>query len=291
MSNIFNRYLVAVTSQRIPMPSLWLEELGLTLTDTQQSRVVTSRDQVGITGYRFQQDEVLQRGYAHRQAISMQLDETSKYLLQLYMQALYEHKGVDYRHYLQTAVYTQEGQEIISKASLIRGLKYYIYIDTMIPFRVSICENDTEIAFRVCGGSTLSQPLVIDTAGTIGGKNLSSRASHDEYFYLVVRAHAKARIVVVDKNRTVDSPNDICLSIKGTAQKLAPSAGCLPIEYADKLIPALADMQVTEDSPVELQSILDGLVGSSLKERIINNTEGIYDIDENLGAAINLRGA
>ena len=64
----------------------------------------------------------------------------------------------------------------------------------------------------------------------------------------------------------------------------------MPIEYADKLIPALADMQVTEDSPVELQSILDGLVGSSLKERIINNTEGIYDIDENLGAAINLRG-
>lgn len=294
MSNIFNRYLVAVTSQKIPMPDVWLEELGLTLSDTQQSRIVSGikddnpvTDNVGIIGYRFQQDEVLQRGYVHKQAKSMQLDETTRYLLQIYLQSLYEHKGVDYRHYLQTAIYTQKGHKIISKASLIRGLTYYIYLDTLMPLTVSVLKNDEVVLSSVVNGANTNKPLVLDTTSM---PPTQLPPSHDEYFYIQVEAYEKAQIVVIDKNRAVSTPLLISLG-NGAQTELAPSAGYLPIEYSDKLIPALADIQITEDSSDELKTALDGLAGTSTGDRIKRNTESVYDIDENMGPYVNVRGA
>lgn len=294
MSNrIFDRYLVAVTSQRIPMPDLWLEDLGLSLTDTVQSKLVTSpssdtgKEPIGITGYRFQQDEVIQRGYVHKQATSMQLEETSKYLLQIYLEALYEHKGVDYRHYLQTAVYTQSGHKMISRASLLRGQVYYIYIDTLMPVTVNILKNDEVIFSSLVNGANTNTPLVVDTTSL---PTSLLTPSHDEYFYLQVEAYQKARIVAVDKTRQVSTPLRISLG-KATSSELAPSAGYLPIEYSDKLISALADIQITEDSPDEVKTALDGLAGNSVGDKIKKNTESIYDKDENMGAAVNVRGA
>lgn len=294
MSNkIFDRYLVAATSQRIPMPSLWQDELGLSLSDTKQSRLVatesssTGNEAVGIIGYRFQQDEVLQRGYVHKQATSMQLDETSKYLLQLYLEALYEHQGVDYRHYLQTAVYTQSGHKMISKSSLIRGLTYYIYLDTLMPLTVRILKNDEVVLSSVVNGANTNKPIVLDTM-EIPTSILTP--SHDEYFYIEIEAYQKARIVVIDRNREVSTPFLISLG-NGSLTALAPSVGYLPIEYSDKLIPALADMQINENSPTELKDALDGLAGNSTGDRIKRNTESVYDIDENMGPSVNVKGA
>ena len=277
------------------MPDLWLQELGLSLSDTEQSRLVKDMienrpetavvEPVGITGYRFQQDEAIERGYVHRQAISMQLDETSKYLLQIYLEALYEHRGVDYRHYLQTAVYTQKGHKIISKSSLIRGLTYYIYLDTLMPLTISVLIDDEVVSTKTMNGANSNVPIMLET------DKLSEvlPPSHDEYFYIQVEAYQKAKIVAIDKNREVSTPFKISLG-NGTQTQLAPSVGYLPIEYSDKLIPALADMQITEDSPDELKGALDGLAGNSVGDRIHRNTESVYDKDENMGPSVNIRG-
>lgn len=158
---LFEKYLLASTNQRIPMPKDWQSTMGLSLAPNVQSH---SEVPAEITGYRFQQNDVLQRGFVHRQVDSMQLNEEATYLLLLYLQALKEHKDIDARPYLTVGETTFLFPNYQHTVDIIKGLDYTIYGRTERSIRVELRNEalDNELIGVVEGDSlNPNSPLII----------------------------------------------------------------------------------------------------------------------------------
>ena len=78
------------------------------------------------------------------------------------------------------------------------------------------------------------------------------------------------------------------VAYSGDGEKYYPlklsAAGYFSLPYSNKLIPTLLDMNITEESPVKERKLLDVLTyGDNYKEKIMLNTQGIFDVDDNIG--------
>ena len=58
---LFDKYLISIANQRIPMPSDWQESLGLFIQTNSQLQA-SLNGATPLHGYNFQQSDVLQRG-------------------------------------------------------------------------------------------------------------------------------------------------------------------------------------------------------------------------------------
>lgn len=163
---LFEKYLLACTNQRIPLPSGWQRTLGLSLEPTVQKDTQASSP---ITGYRFQQDEVLQRGFAHRQVSTMQLNAESTYLLQLYLLALKEHKGIKAYQYLSVGTTTYEYPYYTTKVDAIKEFDYTLYGRSGIDAKLILTNTarGVEIYRQYIGALDANSPVVLHTSKVI----------------------------------------------------------------------------------------------------------------------------
>ncbi len=159
---LFDKFLLACTNQRIPMPRSWQSSLGLDLDDKKQVHAETGSE---IAGYRFQQDETIQRGYVNREVRSLELDTEARYLISLYLNALREHKGVDFTPYFSAGEITYQFPYYTTRVNIIRGKKYSIYGNTLRPTEVRIyCEaNNVDIKTFIFSTLSLTNHKMIDT--------------------------------------------------------------------------------------------------------------------------------
>ena len=160
---LFDKYLLACTNQRIPMPKDWQGSLGLSLSETKQTHAEIPAE---ITGYRFQQNDVLDRGYVNRQVKSMALDEEATYLLLLYLQALKEHKDVDARTYLSIGETYFSFPDYVLTVDIVKGLSYTIYGSTERPAQIRIYNtliDEDNIYLQTTDSLDRNRPIVIST--------------------------------------------------------------------------------------------------------------------------------
>lgn len=185
---LFDKYLLACTNQRIPMPKDWQGSLGLALTETKQTHAEVPAE---ITGYRFQQNDVLDRGYVNRQVRSMALDEEATYLLLLYLQALKEHKGVDARTYLSIGETYFSFPDYVLTVDIVKGLSYTIYGSTERPVQIRIYNtliDEDNIYENTTNSLDRNRPIVISTQQIVDDylKEHNVREAHmldlDNYF-------------------------------------------------------------------------------------------------------------
>lgn len=177
---LFDKYLLACTNQRIPMPDLWQRTLGLHLTENLQSHIDTEENteeiiptntKSDIMGYRFQQDETIDRGYVNNQVRRLELNNQSKYLLQLYLEALKEHKGLDYTSYLSVGTSTFSFPYYTTTATVLRGHKYSLYGLTMKPVTIQLKSAATNEVYaqKVYGLLSYISPHIIDVDALLHG--------------------------------------------------------------------------------------------------------------------------
>lgn len=139
---LFEKYLLACTNQRIPMPKEWQKSLGLDLDERKQVHDATRAE---ITGYRFQQDDTLERGFVHREVRSLELDEQARYLIGLYLNAIKEHKGTDFTPYFNVGVSIYQFPYYVTKVPIIRNEVYSIYGSTLQPVQARIYSEASDI--------------------------------------------------------------------------------------------------------------------------------------------------
>lgn len=216
---LFEKYLLACTNQRIPMPPVWQDSLGLGLDTTVQTHIdtedKTERIPAGtkseIVGYRFQQDDVLERGFVNRQVRKLELDENARYLLSLYLEAIKNHRGTDFTPYFSIGVSSFSFPYYTTRASVIRGKKYSVYGLTTKPviIRLKSAATNEIYAENVYGLLSLISPRVIDidtwlkgyaaSKASSTGKNivdiLRGLQALDEYLTLEVQAYVEVTIV------------------------------------------------------------------------------------------------
>lgn len=302
---LFDRYLLACTNQRIPMPPEWQESLGLALSAVKQSKTMGGVE-AEITGYKFQQDDVLQRGFVNQQVKSFELDEQAKYLLQLYLRALRDHKELDFLPYLQLGTTTYKFPDYVTVAPIVAGRKYSVYGNTIRDVVWEIYLDGQEEAIYSSSVSSLStlKPLIIDTS------KISCPVQQEEFLMLRIISNVKVAVVegvfnylpttkqkedkvtgeVIEERDTNLSAKT--LRVEGGTTKYwpvrLPSVAYKPeLNYADKLIPALLDMQVTVDSPAKQCEILaEALRGKDTEEQIKLATTGLYDVDKYVGGKL-----
>lgn len=160
---LFDKYLLACTNQRIPMPDSWQKSMGLDLTPVKQSYSLNSSE---ITGYKFQQDETLERGYVQREIKSLELDQESKYLIYLYLNALADHKGLNCLPYFSLGTTTYSFPLYTLTAPVIKGKKYSLYGSTIRPTTLrfySTASPSVEIYSTTYDSLSLMAQKVIDT--------------------------------------------------------------------------------------------------------------------------------
>ena len=297
---LFDRYLMACTNQRIPMPAVWQESLGLRLDKTKQESI-EGTNSMENTGYLFQQDDPLERGFVNHTSRTKTRTSKNDYIMQLYLQAIKYHKGEDYTSYFLPSETVYEFPNYITRVPVILGETYSIYGATTLPIRVLIYSEltgSTEPLYD--SNSTVLEPAslsflrqkVIDTTF------LCSAALQGLEEYLIMEVIGNVGVAIVSGSYDLlplQKEDDLNVSSFGArfiegrnADLLYPA--CLPSvayfqkPYSEKLIPSLLGINITDNSsPVARTMLPDTLSGQSTEEKIRVNTEGLYDIDENLG--------
>ncbi|MCM1323008.1 MAG: hypothetical protein NC218_02380 [Acetobacter sp.] len=307
MMKLFEKYLLAVTNQRIPMPKIWQKSLGLDLEETKQ----IYEDNVSeITGYRFQQDETLNRGYVHREVRSLELDDQAKYLISLYLNALKEHKHTDFTPYFNVGVSTYSFPFYTTRVNVIRGQVYSIYGNTVKPTQVRIyssaayeeeivkdvvdeegtvigkrkevrkyAANEKVFADFIISAIATDKQYRLDTNDYLSGE----QSDIDEYIEMEIKSYVP--LVVLQGSYTrLSMLKKILPGSTGEVNNLFPSAGIEQLDYANKLLPLLLDMTITDDSPQEEKDLLTSdYLGDTFEEKVKRNTKGIYDVDKYIG--------
>ena len=297
---LFDKYLLACTNQRIPMPPEWQESLELSLTPVKQSKIMDEAAQAEIMGYKFQQDDYLKRGFVNQQVKSLELDEKAKYLLQLYLRALKDHKGLDFLPYLQLGTQDFKSPHYITTAPVIEGREYSIYGNS---------GREVTCQLYLDGSEGILAEKVFDSLSTLKPRVISTQCVYteeaQEFLMLKVISYSPVSIVegtfppLPSEVKEKDGERYLVPVFRAnTLQVVGGSVPCWPLrlpsvaykpflDYADKLIPALLDMQVTEDSPTKLKELLaNSLPGSTTEEQIKINTLGLYDVDQYIGGKL-----
>ena len=296
MSRLFDRYLAATVKKKVPMPVSWLQSLGLG-TDGDAYYAVEGGYKQVFSGYQFEQDETLERGFISSRLFSSALDGDSTYQVAMYLRAIKTHLGKDFISYFNAAVVEKPTQfKYITRIPVVEGEKYTIFGHSELPltWRYYSEISDTEFAKGEIG--FIANPYLINTSLYMVPPEYEEE---QEYFMLEVTSYASITILPGSYNRWNNyvEENDTSQEIapfKRTVQtdKAGMQALTIPSltnggRYSDKLIPALLDMQVTERSSKKLIDLVSlqlvGEASQTVGTKIKNNTEGIYDVDEYIG--------
>lgn len=167
---LFEKYLLACTNQRIPMPKEWQKSLGLDLDERKQVHDATRAE---ITGYRFQQDDTLERGFVHREVRSLELDEQARYLIGLYLNAIKEHRGTDFTPYFNVGVSIYQFPYYVTKVPIIRNEVYSIYGSTLQPVQARIYSE----------ASNVEESFLIHALSQVNHYELRTRIYFDKVIY------------------------------------------------------------------------------------------------------------
>lgn len=301
---LFERYLMACTNQRIPMPNAWQTSLGLSLCATKQL-VTSGQASVESTGYAFQQDDSIQRGFVNHVSRTKTRTKVNDYIMQLYLQAIKYHKGEDYSSYFLPSTTHYEFPHYVTETPVIMGEAYSIYGSTTLPVRVLLYSEvlggvaqpvyDTEVCLGVtakgCSMSSLRQ-YVVDTAQIYFED--SQFEGVEEYFVLRVVANVGVAIIPGQYNclnlgaaparQGFDAHTVVTDEPSVTYPAQLPSVAYTGRAYANKLIPALLGINITSNSSPATNALLPAaLSGRSFEEKILLNTSGLHDVDKYLG--------
>lgn len=273
MGRLFDKFLIATINQRIPMPKVWQQSLGLKLTDTKQM-ILSDGMELESTGYKFQQDDTIDRGFVTGRILYNQLTDKDYYQIALYLEALKEHQGKNFTAYFNSSTSLFENNKYITTISVIAGEPYTVYCRTELPVKWKYYSSASQAIFGEGELGALYESLLIDT----NEYNTDDYQSEHEYFTLEVESHSAATIVKGRFN-IITEDNEFT---KGKTFKPSILNGD---RYSDKLIPGLLDIQVTKESSTELRELLaKELSGEGdLEQKIAQNTQGAYDIDEFIG--------
>lgn len=293
---LFDKYLISVVDQRIPMPSDWQESLKLKMVGASQVQLPAEEDGKDITlhGYNFQQSDVLNRGYISNEVRTYDFKSSQdlRYLLQLYLRAIKDHTGKDYMSYfpISTTVSSSDSLLVTTTAPVILGQTYSFYAPTHYPVKIEIYLQDVipePIYTRTYNTLSPIEPIVLSTQRDWLNFKLSWQASEQDYSY----AEEFAIFKIVADTPVVILPGRFSpLYVKGVSNphKLnIPSAAYSGALYSNKLIPSLLGINCPSNPPEELvEQILTRLGETALEQAIPKHTKGIYDIDENIGGKL-----
>ena len=287
MGRLFEEFLRNELRHRIPMPKSWQGSLGLKLENFAQSAVDAGGTAEKLSGYLFQRDEPLQRGFIASKAVSMDFREREKYMMQVYLQAILEHLNEDYTKYFNySSTFRLPDGKYETTIPVIEGEVYTVLGRSTYPAQWSYYIELTERVFASGEFGSLSAPRVIDTKEFSGQTRNYSAAQ--EYFMIKVVSYSPAMIVRgrVRNIALLNQFEELELARKERREQLLgtyPSImnGGL---YSDKLIPALLGMTITDHSPQGVKdSLLGTAKGNTIAESIRNATNSIYDRDGNMG--------
>lgn len=341
------------------MPKCWQASLGLGLEENGQlyeglthadadypNETFTDETAPYTTGYRFQRDDTINRGYVHSQPRTMELDSKARYLLSLYLVALQQHQNKDYLGYLTMSTQTYSFPYYTAVAPVVRGLSYFVFGRTMLPSQGRIYSeaDGREISFDIAYLDALEPKMIIDGSKLYDIRldsetaqeptedeqvespadrpeadttplteeeqaELDARAKADaleerddaiyEFFnahiddeeYLMLEIKSQSPIAILAHSYIPGSGDSQMYEAMPTGLKptddikaMYPRCGFMHLDYSDKLIPALLDIQINEDSPQEMKDLLNAdSLGSSLADTIRKSTESVYDRDGNMG--------
>lgn len=297
---LFDKYLISVVDQRIPMPSDWQKSLELGMVQASQvqlsdatARGADKRD-ITLHGYNFQQSDVLNRGYISNEVRTYDFKSSQdlRYLLQLYLRAIKDHTGKNYMPYfpISTTVSSSDSLLFTTTAPVILGQTYSFYARSYYPIKIEIyLENILLEPLYSKTYNTVSavEPIVLSTQRDWLNFTPTGQFSAQDYSYAEEFAIFK---IVADAPVVILPGTFSPLYVKGVSNphKLnIPSAAYSEALYADKLIPSLLGINCPSDPPEELvEQILSRLKEATLEQAIPKHTKGIYDIDENIGGKL-----
>lgn len=291
---LFDKYLISIANQRIPMPSDWQESLGLFIQTNSQLQA-SLNGATPLHGYNFQQSDVLQRGYLSNEVRTCDLvsNRDLHYLLQLYLAAIKYHTGKDYTSYFPISVTTVDaGSGLhITTAPVILGKTYSFYARTMYPIKVEVYLSDIlsePIYSTVFSSSSPVLPLVLRTSRDWLQFAIPGQSSKRDYSYAetfaIFKVSADVPVVILPGEF---APLCVVSGVSNPHKLPIPSVGYSGAPYADKLIPSLLGINCPNDPPNELvEQILTRLGATDIEEAVPKRTEGIYDVDKNIGGKL-----
>lgn len=290
---LFDKYLISVVDQRIPMPNDWQKSLKLGMEGASQVQI-SDEQNITLHGYNFQQSDVLNRGYISNEVHTYDFKSSPdlRYLLQLYLRAIKDHTGKNYMSYfpISTTVSSSNSLLFTTTAPVILGQTYSFYARTYYPVKIEIYLQDVipePIYTKTYNTVSPIEPIVISTQREWLNFQLAGQASKQDYSYAeefaIFKVVADAPVVILPGKfpplfvRGVSNPHKLNI----------PSAAYSGALYADKLIPSLLGINCPSDPPEELvEQILSRLGETTLEQAIPKHTKGIYDIDENIGGKL-----
>lgn len=290
---LFDKYLISVVDQRIPMPNDWQKSLKLGMEGASQVQL-SDEQNITLHGYNFQQSDVLDRGYISNEVHTYDFKSSPdlRYLLQLYLRAIKDHTGKDYMSYfpISTTVSSSDSLLFTTTAPVILGQTYSFYARTYYPVKIEIYLQDVipePIYTKTYNTVSPIEPIVISTQREWLNFQLSGQAGKQDYSYAeefaIFKVVADAPVVILPGKfpplfvRGVSNPHKLNI----------PSAAYSGALYSDKLIPSLLGINCPSDPPEELvDQILSRLGETTLEQAIPKHTKGIYDIDENIGGKL-----
>lgn len=296
---LFDKYLISVVNQRIPMPSDWQKSLKLGMEQASQVQLSDSvtgeppKPDITLHGYNFQQSDVLSRGYISNEVRTYDFKSSQdlRYLLQLYLRAIKDHTVKNYMPYfpISTTVSSSDSLLFTTTAPVILGQTYSFYARSYYPIKIEIYLQDVlpePIYSKTYNTVSAIEPIVLSTQrswlNVPTGQDSTKDYSYAEEF-AIFKIVADTPIVILPGAL---SP----LYVEGLSNpdKLnIPSAAYSGALYSDKLIPSLLGINCPSDPPEELvEQILSRLREDTLEQAIPKHTKGIYDIDENIGGKL-----
>ena len=290
MSKLFDMYLISLLKERIPMPAKWQGTMGLKLENGVQSAVEianNSEKTEKLSGYIFDRDEPLQRGFISKKILSTDVTTREKHMIQVYLQAIKEHTGEDYTNYFNYSITTQQPDTLYhTTIPVIEGEKYTIVGNSLLP---ATWEYYTELENEVFAQGelkSLSVPYTIDTADYL--EETKDYHGQQEYFMIKVITQSPTHIIrgTIKSLASINQFEDLKEAniyrreqVSGTIPKVINNT-----LYSDKLIPSLLGINIPPDAPQRVKdTITPYLIGNTLQEGIRNATTSIYDRDGNLG--------
>lgn len=293
---LFDKYLLSIVDQRIPMPTEWQESLKLSMSNNTQSQISADESHlVPLHGYNFQQSDVLERGYIFNEVRTYDFNSSQdlRYLLHLYLRAIKDYTGKNYMPYLPVSVSQASSESLLydTTAPIIFGQTYSLYARTSYPMKVEVYLSGVlsePIFSKIYRTVSPVAPIIFKTSRDWLNFEPSGSASKQDYSYAEEYATLKistdAPVVVLPGSF---SPLNAIKGLENWLKLNIPSAGYSMAPYADKLIPNLLGINCPSDPPQELvDQMLSRLGGSDIKKAVIDNTLGIYDVDENMGGKL-----
>lgn len=288
---LFDKYLISVVDQRIPMPSDWQQSLNLKMVGASQVQLPTQKDGKDVTlhGYNFQQSDVLNRGYISNEVRTYDFKSSQdlRYLLQLYLRAIKDHTGKNYMSYfpISTTVSNSDSLLVTTTAPVILGQTYSFYARTHYPVKIEIYLQDIvpePIWSKTYNTVSVIQPIVLSTLREWLKPTSTQDYSYAEEF-AIFKIVADVPVVILPGKFPQLFPGGLF----NPHRLNIPSAAYSGALYSNKLIPSLLGINCPSDPPEELvEQILSRLRETTLEQAIPKHTKGIYDIDENIGGKL-----